>query len=142
MHIRSSSVFFFGTSTGFASQSGFNISLMNPAASNLVNSFLMAAFLSGANHRSFCLMGFEPLLISMVCSANSLGTPGISAGFHAKMSLLSLRKLVSASSYLGSSSELMIAVFSGSPVNKSIFLVLASSAGLKLLALFAFFSGT
>jgi hypothetical protein len=29
------------------------------------------------------------------------GTPGISDGLHAKMSTLSLRKLVSASSYLG-----------------------------------------
>jgi hypothetical protein len=36
------------------------------------------------------------------CSIISLGTPGMSVGFHGKMSLFSWRNLLSASSYLGS----------------------------------------
>jgi hypothetical protein len=36
------------------------------------------------------------------CSINSLGTLGISVGFHAKMSLFSWSNLMSASSYLES----------------------------------------
>jgi hypothetical protein len=46
------------------------------------------------------LIGRAVLLTSSLCSASSLGTPGISDGLHAKMSVLSLTKLVSASSYL------------------------------------------
>ena len=72
---------------------------MNPAAISFVISFLIAAFLSGENHRSRCFIGLELLLTSILCSANSLGTPGMSAGFQAKISLLFRRKLVSASSY-------------------------------------------
>ena len=72
---------------------------MNPAAISFVISFLIAAFLSGENHRSRCFTGFELSLTSILCSANSLGTPGMSAGLQAKISLLSQRKLVSASSY-------------------------------------------
>ena len=83
---------------------------MNPATNNLVISFLIAAFLSGENYRSHCLTGFELGFKSNLCSANSLGTPGISAGFHAMISLFSLRKLVSASSYSLERWALMIAV--------------------------------
>ena len=72
---------------------------MNPAAISFVISFLIAAFLSGENRRSRCFTGLEFSLTSILCSANSLGTPGMSAGFQAKISLLSRRKLVSASSY-------------------------------------------
>ena len=97
--MRHSSVFFFCTRTGFASQSGCRISLMNPAANSFVISFLIAAFLSGENRHSRCFTGLEPLLISIMCSVNSLGTPVMSAGFQAKISLLYQRKLVIASSY-------------------------------------------
>ena len=110
---------------------------MNPATISFVISFLIAAFLSGENHRSHCFTGLEPSLISILCSANSLGTPGMSAGFQAKISLLSQRKLVSTSSYLGLRFALMIVVFSGSPVNKSIVLVAASFGGAKLLSFLA-----
>ena len=72
---------------------------MNPAAISFVISFVIAAFLSGENRLSRCFTGLEPSLISILCSTNSLGTPGMSAGFQAKISLLSQRKLVSASSY-------------------------------------------
>ena len=52
---------------------------MNPAAISFVVSFLIAAFLLGENHRSHCFIGLEPSLTSISCSANSLGTPGMSA---------------------------------------------------------------
>ena len=68
---------------------------MNLAAISFVISFLIVAFLSGENRHSRCFIGLEPSLTSILCSANSLGTPGMSAGFQAKISLLSQRKLVS-----------------------------------------------
>ena len=89
----------FCTRIGFASQSGWRISLMNPAAISFVISFLIATFLSGENRRSHCFTGLEHSLISILCSANSLGTPSMLADFQVKISLLSQRKLVSASSY-------------------------------------------
>ena len=81
---------------------------MNPTANSFVISFLIAAFFSGENHRSRCFTGLVPSLISILCSANSLRTPGMSAGFQAKISLLSLRKLVSASSYFTERWALMV----------------------------------
>ena len=45
--------------------------------------FLIASFLSGENRRSHCFTGLEPSLISILCSANSLGTPSMSVGFQA-----------------------------------------------------------
>jgi hypothetical protein len=86
--MRHSAVFFFCTKTGLASQSGRRISLMNPAAIRFAISFLIAAFLSGEKRRSHCFTGLEPSLILILCSANSLGTPDMSAGFQAKISLL------------------------------------------------------
>ena len=52
---------------------------MNPAAISFVISFLIAAFFSGENRHSRCFTGLELSLISILCSANSLGTPGMSA---------------------------------------------------------------
>ena len=99
---------------------------MNPAAISFVISFLIAAFLLGENRRSRCFTGLEPSLISILCSANSLGPPGMSADFQAKISLLSQRKLVSASSYFAKRWALMVAVLEGSPVPRSICFTLAS----------------
>ena len=96
---------------------------MNPTASSLVISFLIAAFLSGENRHRRCLPSFEPGFKSNLCSANSLRTPSISGAFHAKISLFSLRKLVSASSYSLERWALMIAIFEGSPVPRSISMV-------------------
>ena len=110
---------------------------MNPATISFVISFLIAAFLSGENHRSRCFTGLEPLLISILCSANSLGTPGMSAGFQAKISLLSRRKLVSMSSYFADRWALMVAVFEGSPVPRSICLTSASFGGARMLGFLA-----
>ena len=110
---------------------------MNPAAISFVISFLIAAFLSGENRRSRCFTGLEPSLISILCSANPLGTPGMSAGFQAKISLLSQRKLVSASSYFAERWALMVAVLEGSPVPRSICLTSASFGGARMLGFLA-----
>ena len=66
---------------------------MNLAAISFVISFLIAAFLSGENRHSRCFTGLESSLISILCSANSLGTPGMLADFQAKISLLSRKKV-------------------------------------------------
>ena len=50
--------------------------------------------------RRRCFTGLEPGLIFKVCSVTSLRMPGMSEGFHAKMSLLPRRKSTSALSYL------------------------------------------
>ena len=110
---------------------------MNPAAISFVISFLIIVFLLGENRRSRCFRGLEPSLISILCLANSLGTPGMSAGFQAKMSLLSRRKLVSASSYFADRWALMVAVLVRSPVPRSICLTLASFGGARMLGLLA-----
>ena len=110
---------------------------MNLATISFVISFLIAAFLSGENRCSRCFIGLEPSLISILCSANSFGTPGMSAGFQAKISLLSRRKLVSASSYFAERWALMVAVLEGSPVPKSICLTSASFGGARMLGFLA-----
>ena len=110
---------------------------MNPAAISFVISFLIAAFLSGENRRSRCFIGLELSLTLILCSANSLGTPGMSAGFQAKISLLSRRKLVSASSYFAERWALMVAVLEGSPVPRSICLTSASFGGAMMLCFLA-----
>ena len=87
------------TRTGFASQSGCATSLMKSAERSRVTSTLIASFRSCAKRQSRCLTGFAVLSRSKECSASSLGTPGMSDGFHAKMSQFSWRKEVSAPSY-------------------------------------------
>ena len=102
---------------------------MNMATNSLVIFFLIAAFLSSENRHRRCLTGFEPGFKSNLCSANSLRTPSISGAFHAKISLFSLRKLVSASSYSLERLMLMIAILEGSPVPKSISMVSVLEGG-------------
>jgi hypothetical protein len=83
------------------------------------------------------LIGRAVLFTSRVCSASSLGTPGMSDGLHEKMSALSLRKLVSASSYLGSAPMVTSFDASGRP-RQTIF-----TAGIGSRAVFVhFYSGT
>jgi len=82
------------------------------------------------------LIGLELGFKSNLCSANSLETPGISAGFHAKISLFSLRKLVSASSYSLERWALMVAVLEGSPVPRSISMVSVLECGAIISAFF------
>jgi hypothetical protein len=99
MHRRHSVMFFFYTRTRLANQSGWRISLMNLVAISFVISFLIVAFLSGEKCHDRCFTGLDPSLTLILCSANSFGTPGMSAGFQANISLLSRRNLVSVCSY-------------------------------------------
>jgi hypothetical protein len=73
--------------------------------------------------RSFCLIGLAVLITSKECIASSLGTPSISDGVHANMSVLPRRKLVSASSYFSLRLSLMTTVYSGSESPRQTFFV-------------------
>jgi hypothetical protein len=104
LHTSSISHLFF-TSTGLANHSGWNTSLMNPAAISLWISPPMALRFSSSKRRRGYFMGRAPARISSECSATSLGMPGISEGLHAKTSAFARRKSTSTASYFGSSSE-------------------------------------
>jgi hypothetical protein len=96
---------FFFTSTGLANHTGWNTSLMNPAAISLWTSLPMALRFSSSKRRRCCFTGRAPARMSSECSATSLGMPGMSEGLHAKISVFAWRKSTSTASYLGSSSE-------------------------------------
>ena len=102
---------------------------MNPAVSSFASSFLMASHLSGENRRNRCFFGVALGSTFKACSINSLGTPGISAGFHANTSRLALRKLTSSSSYLSPMPALMMAVLQSSPSCSWMVLVPTSPVG-------------
>jgi hypothetical protein len=70
----------------------------------------MASRLSSAKQWRCCRFGVALGSTLRECSINSLGTPGMSADFHAKVSRLALRKLMSASSYLVSRPAPMVVV--------------------------------
>ena len=72
---------------------------MNSAADSFTISSPMALHFSSSKQRRRCFIGLKPGLIFKVCSATSLGMPSMSKGFHAKMSLLAQRKLMSVLSY-------------------------------------------
>jgi hypothetical protein len=93
------------SSTGLANHSGWNTSLMNPAAINFWISSPMALCFSSSKRRRGCLTGRAPARMSSECSATSLGMPGMSEGLHAKTSAFARRKSTSTASYLGLSSE-------------------------------------
>src|SRR3954464_15193571 len=99
---------FFGTITGFANHSEWKISLMNPAANNLAISCPIAFLFSEEKRLRDSLTGRAFGSTRSLCSANSLGTPGMSDGFHAKISQFSWRKLMNSTSYLGSKSVAML----------------------------------
>src|SRR3954471_17905282 len=105
---------FFGTITGFANHSEWKISLMNPAASSLAISCLIAFLFSEEKRLRDSFTGRAFGSTRNLCSANSLGTLGMSDGFHAKMSQFSRRKLMSSNSYLGFRSVVMLVNFSSS----------------------------
>ena len=74
------------------------------------------------------MTGFAFLSRSKEWSASSLGTPGMSDGFHAKMSQFSRRKEVSASSYAGSRLAPITAVLCGSSSWRTMVLVATAGA--------------
>ena len=69
------------------------------------------------------MTGFAFLSRSKECSASSLGTPGMSDGFHAKMSQFSRRKEVSTPSYAESRLAQITAVLCGSSSRRMMVLV-------------------
>jgi hypothetical protein len=73
---------------------------MKPASNNLATPLFIISFLSWAKWWSHCLTGLAFRSKCNLCSINSLGTPGMSAGLHVKMSLFSYRNLMSANSKL------------------------------------------
>src|SRR3954469_12309139 len=95
---------FFGTIIGFANHSEWKISLMNPAANSLATSCLIDFLFSEEKRLRDSFTGLDFGSTRNLCSANSLGTPGISNGFHATISQFPRRKLMSSNSYLGSKS--------------------------------------
>src|SRR3954470_4297038 len=98
-HIRRMSVSFFGTITVFASHSLYLISLMKSAASNLLISLPRASARGSDSLRMDFLTGLVSGKTLSACSANSLGTPGMSTGHQAKISQRSRRNSTSAPSY-------------------------------------------
>src|SRR5664279_493446 len=100
-HIRSTVVFFFGTSTGVATHVACLISLMKLAASSQLTSSPMALRFGSEKRRKDCLMGLASGYTSRPCSASSLETPGMSARHQAKISQFSRRNSTSALSYAG-----------------------------------------
>ena len=105
---------------------------MNPAAKSRATSSPIAFHHSSLNRRRNCLTGLYFGSILRVCSASPLGTPGMSEGFHAKMSRFSWMNSMSALSYLGSKLALMLNCLDESPGVKSTSLV--SAADLNFMA--------
>ena len=100
--------------------------IMNLAAKSRATSSPIALRLSSLNRRRNCLTGLNFGSILRVCSASSLGTPGMSEGFHAKMSRFSRMNSMSALSYLGSRLALMLNCLYESPGVKLTSFVLAT----------------
>ena len=122
-------LFFFKTRTGLASHSGKNTSMMKSAARSRAISSPTTLLFSSDKRRKGCLTGFASDRTCNLCSANSVGTPGMSLGDHAKMSRFSRRKSASSPSYLLSRFVPMTAYLSGCSGSKGMFFV--SLAGLN-----------
>ena len=73
-------------------------------------------------------MGLAFVSRSKECSASSLGTPGMSDGFHVKMSQFSWRKEVSAPSYAESRLAPITAVLCGSSSRRTMVFVATTGA--------------
>ena len=73
---------------------------MNLATKSFAISSPMALRFPSSKRCRCYFTSLEPSLIFKVCSTTSLGMPGMSEGFHAKMSLLARRKPTCALSYL------------------------------------------
>src|SRR4051812_11436651 len=97
--------------------------MMKPAASSRAISSPTTLLFSSDRRRRGCLTGFASDWTCNLCSANSVGTPGMSLGDHAKMSRFSRRKSTSSPSYLLSRFAPMTAYLSGYSGSKGIFFV-------------------
>ena len=72
---------------------------MNLATKSFAISLSIALHFSSSKRRRCCFISLDPSLIFKACSVTSLRMPGMSKGFHAKISLLARRKSTSALSY-------------------------------------------
>jgi hypothetical protein len=113
-------------------------SRMKPAASSLGSSFSMASRRSSAKQQRCCRLGVALGSTLSECSISLLGTPGMSAGFHTKMSRLAWRKPMSVSSYFGSRPAPIMVVLLLSPVLRSMAFTCTSSDGGGLFAVSVF----
>src|SRR3954471_5171015 len=111
--------FFFSTRTGFASHLEYLTGRMKPAASRRCTSSAMARRRSSLKGRSDCLTCRALGSVLSLCSASSLGTPGMTEGFHAKMSQFSRRNSMSALSYAGLMPVPIVTVWMESPGTSS-----------------------
>src|SRR3954449_9677384 len=93
--------FFFCTRTGLESHLGHLMATMKPASSSRFTSMAVTFRRSSFIGYSVCLTGRSLGSTCNLCSVSSLGTPGMSEGFHAKMSPFSRRNSMSALSYAG-----------------------------------------
>src|SRR4051812_21997375 len=100
--------------------------MMNPAARSRAISSPIASLLSLLKRRRNFLIGFIMGSMLRWCSASSLGTPGMSEGFHAK-DVPILTDELDEHAFLFVSHLPMMNCFEESPRTKSTFLV--SSAG-------------
>ena len=108
-------MFFFGTSTGFATHvASVCSSLMNFASLSRLISDSIALRFGSEKRRKGCRIGLARGSRLRGCSASSLGTPGMSAGHHAKISQRSRRNSTSVLSYARSRLAAMDVVFLGS----------------------------
>src|SRR3954464_4107908 len=78
----------------------------------------MARLFSSPKLRRGCFTGLHFGSMFKLCSASSLGTPFMSAGCQAKMSLFSQRNSTSVLSYLGSRFVPMTVTFGGIAYHK------------------------
>ena len=84
---------------------------MNLAAESFAISSLMVLCFPSSKRRRHCFTGLESGRIFKVCSTTSLRMPGMSEGFHVKMSLLVRRKPMSVLSYSEETMVLMHTIF-------------------------------
>ena len=113
--MRRTFVFFFGTSTGLATHvASVCSSLIKPASLSLLISDSMALRFGSEKRRKGCFIGLATGSKLRWCSASSLGTPGMPAGHHGKISQRSRRNSTSALSYARSMFVAMDVVFLGS----------------------------
>src|SRR4051812_11501790 len=104
--------------------------MMNPTAKSWATSSPIALRLFLLKWQRNCLIGLYLGSTLRWCSENSLGTPDMSAGFHAKMSRFSRMYSMSALSYLGSRLAPIVNCLDESPGTKSTDLV-SSAANFK-----------
>ncbi|WZZ50667.1 hypothetical protein YC2023_050774 [Brassica napus] len=105
--------FFFLTTTGFASQSGYWTSRMEPIFRSLSTSSFTALARPGPNFLHFCLMGLNVGSTFRSWEATLISIPGISAADHANILIFCLRNDKRSRLNFGGKPFPMLTLFSG-----------------------------